>query len=82
MADQTLQAIIAKHTLHLVEQVSSLETDLRLDGADLAAIAMAVEDEFQIVITDGMIRKWATVDDIAATVAHLRPTHPSAQVAA
>lgn len=53
----------------LVDEPSTTLADLRLDEAALGGIAMDIEDELRIVITQEEMEAWDTVSDVLACAA-------------
>lgn len=50
---------------------ASLRDDLGLDSLDAVELAVAIEDEFDLMILDEDMKKFSTVADAAATIQQL-----------
>lgn len=75
--EQTIITIIAEHTGHKFRGVTTekhLENDLNCDSLDHLEIAMELEDEFDIHITDEECNKWSLVSDVIKTVEEKKTT--------
>ena len=53
---------------HLVTEDASISGDLGADSLDLVDLAMSVEDEFDIELSDEALEKIKTVGDLVAFV--------------
>ncbi len=47
---------------------SNLAEDLAADSLDMIELAMAIEDEFGIIVLDGDEQPWKTVGDVQAYI--------------
>lgn len=68
---EKLKEILLKNTDVKIEEInenSNLKADLGLNSLDLAELACAVEDEFDIEIPDRAIKGFKTVGDVIAYI--------------
>jgi acyl carrier protein len=73
---QKIKTIIFDHLLRPrgisnaddIEDNHNLHDDLSADSLDMVELCMAVEEEFEIDITDEQMQVWETVSDIYKTV--------------
>lgn len=57
-----------------VQMTSSIADDLLLDSLDQVEIVMALEEKFQVEVSDEVAGKWRTIGDIV----HFLAAHPVA----
>lgn len=71
MVFETLKKIISEQLEvdpAIINEGSSLTSDLGADSLDLVDLAMSVEDEFDIELSDEALEKIKTVGDLVAFV--------------
>ena len=71
MVSETLKKIISEQLEvdpAIINEGSSLTGDLGADSLDLVDLAMSVEDEFDIELSDEALEKIKTVGDLVAFV--------------
>lgn len=68
MSDHVIRIVRENvHTIGAIDDATML-VDLDLDDCHLASIAMELEDEFSITVTEEDYESWDSVGDIRATV--------------
>jgi|GEM_PF-2749558 len=66
---ETLRAVIADVTIcDQPFEAATLIDDLGLDGLDRQCIAMELEDQLDIRISDTTLEQWRTIADVIATM--------------
>lgn len=71
-----LYTTISEELDHSIERIKwdrtqKLGDDLGADSLDVAELAMALEEEFDIQIEDEHVAEWVTVDDVVMTTIQL-----------
>ena len=73
MSEVTIPALIAAEVIHpdlrpLVDDPATTLRDLQIDGAARVHLAMEIEDEFGVVLSDDTVQGWDCVADVMRVV--------------
>lgn len=64
----TVERVVSGALSDRIDATANLIEDLECDALDIVELSMAIEDEFDIAVSDHVVHSWSTVDDVYRSV--------------